>query len=319
MAQFNDLIEFIQKEINKSLKQLPIPKEPTYLYDPIRYAIKGEGKRLRPILVHLIGRVYNLDPDELMKISLAIELLHNFTLVHDDIMDKDTIRHGQKTIHTKWDNASAILAGDGIYTIAQIVLNNLSGKVNNVSKYFNEVTLEICEGQALDKQFENGSEITEELYLEMIEKKTGALLAASAALPVIYIGGKENLIQNFKIFGKSLGKGFQIQDDLLEITSDTKIMGKSLDSDVIEGKQTIMVIKANSRYPKQWKELIIESSKKTLKKNIYSFFYKKGIIEETKSISNYYFNASRSVLEKLDGSDSNELMKFVDLIEKRMF
>ena len=103
MSQFSDLICFIRREINFSIKKIPIPDTPNYLYDPIKYALKGKGKRFRPILTHLVGRAYKIDPDTLMNISLAVELLHNFTLIHDDIMDKDTIRHSQKTIHDKWD------------------------------------------------------------------------------------------------------------------------------------------------------------------------------------------------------------------------
>ena len=320
MNRFKDLIGFIHKEINKSLKQLPIPEKPRYLYDPIRYVIKGKGKRLRPILVHLVGRAYNLDPNDIMKIAISVELLHNFTLVHDDIMDNDTLRHGQKTIHTKWDNSSAILAGDGVYTLAQIVLNKLNGEhLNAVSKYFNDVTLEICEGQALDKEFENNQLITEESYLEMIGKKTGALLGASAALPIIYDGSNDLSIEYCNSFGRLLGKGFQIQDDVLEITSDVKTMGKSLESDIFEGKQTIMNIKANSRYPNRWSELISQSSRGTIKKNISSFLYETGIIEETEFIAKSYFNLSRESIEKLECIKKDELFEFINLIENRTY
>ena len=121
----------------------------------------------------------------LMNLSLAVELLHNFTLIHDDIMDKDTIRHSQKTIHHKWDISTAILAGDGIYTIAQLILSSTDGCNNQIMRCFNEVTLDICEGQALDKEFENSNVISEKLYFEMIKKKTGSLIAASAMLPSI--------------------------------------------------------------------------------------------------------------------------------------
>ena len=319
MSDFNDLIIFIQKEINKSLKRLPIPDKPSYLYDPIRYSLKGGGKRLRPILVHLMGRAFNIDPDELMKIALSIELLHNFTLVHDDIMDKDTMRHGQKTIHTKWDTSSAILAGDGIYTIAQIILNTLSGIDNAVSSYFNKTTLEICEGQALDKKFENEPIITEKAYLNMIEKKTGALLSAAAALPVIYNGESQSFINYCDSFGRYLGNGFQIQDDLLEITSDEKTMGKSLESDIYKCKKTIMVIKAHNRYPQKWDKLISNSSKNNIKNNIHSFFDETGIIKETKFSAEFYFNSSREAIKKLKIHNKNELLQFVDLIEKRTY
>ena len=319
MSQFSELISFIRKEINYSLKKLPIPDTPNYLYEPIKYALKGGGKRLRPILTHLVGRAYNTDPNSLMSISLAIELLHNFTLIHDDIMDKDTIRHSQKTIHHKWDTSTAILAGDGIYTIAQLVLNSIDRYDKEINKCFNEVTLDICEGQALDKEFENLDNVTEDLYFEMIKKKTGSLIAASTMLPSIYAEDDIENTELFRTFGESLGRGFQIHDDLLEITSDSKIMGKSLDSDIFEGKQTIMVIKAKQYFKESWDSIILNSKKSDLKKNIYTFFDEKKIIEETKHIAESYFKKSRKILKKLNHINTDELFMFVDLLENRSF
>ena len=319
MSQFSELISFIRKEINYSIKKLPIPENPTYLYKPIKYALKGKGKRLRPILTHLVGRAYKTDPNSLMSISLAIELLHNFTLIHDDIMDKDTIRHSQKTIHHKWDTSTAILAGDGIYTIAQLVLNSIDRYYKEINKCFNEVTLDICEGQALDKEFENLDIVTEELYLEMIKKKTGSLIAAATILPSIYAKEESDNIELLRTFGECLGKGFQIHDDLLEITSDSKNMGKSLDSDIFEGKQTIMVIKAKQYYKESWDSIVLNSKKSDLRKNIYIFFKEKKIIEETKYIAEFYFNKSREILKKLNHINTDELFMFIDLIENRSF
>ena len=319
MSQFSELISFIRKEINYSIKKLPIPDTPTYLYKPIKYALKGEGKRLRPILTHLVGRTYNTDPNSLMSISLAIELLHNFTLIHDDIMDKDTIRHSQKTIHHKWDTSTAILAGDGIYTVAQLVLNSIDRYNKEISKCFNEVTLDICEGQALDKEFENLDIVTEDLYLEMIKKKTGSLIAAAAMLPSIYAEDETDNTELFRTFGECLGKGFQIHDDLLEITSDSKTMGKSLDSDIFEGKQTIMVIKAKQYFKESWESIVLNSKKSDLKKNIYVFLNEKKIIEETKHIAESYFKKSRKILKELNHINSDELFMFVDLLENRSF
>ena len=299
MSEFLELISFIRKEINHSINKLPIPDSPAYLYDPIKYALKGRGKRLRPILTHLVGRAYKSDPNSIMNISLAIELLHNFTLIHDDIMDKDTIRHGKKTIHHKWDVSTAILAGDGIYTIAQLVLNTIDSKGKEIIKFFNEVTLDICEGQAMDKEFENLDVISESLYLEMIKKKTGSLIVASAVLPSIYANEKMDNTELFLTFGECLGKGFQIHDDLLEITSDSKIMGKSLDSDLFEGKQTIMVIKAKQYFKESWNNLILSSKKSELRKNVFDFLNEKKIIHETRNIAESYFKKSREILKKL--------------------
>ena len=319
MSQFHELIEFIRAEVNKGLKRMSIPDEPGYLYDPIRYTLKGKGKRFRPILVHLAGRTNNVDPDALMNMALAVELLHNFTLVHDDIMDNDTIRHGQETVHSKWDHSSAILAGDGIYTLAQIVLNSLPDRANDVCRFFNKTTLDICEGQALDKDFENNYEITEDQYLEMIDKKTGSLLSASAALPAVYIGEKEPIVNQYEQFGRALGKGFQIHDDLLEITAEPETMGKSLGSDIAEGKQTMMVIKARNHFSKEWKELISDSANSELINNIHLFFVENGIEDETRSMARLYFTSAREALGKLNGVNTDELFEFVNLVENRTY
>ena len=317
--EFKKLIEMIRQEVNECLKNIPIPDYPRYLYDPIRYSITNNGKRFRPILTHLTGRANNIEPSDLMNISLAIELLHNFTLVHDDIMDNDTMRYRKKTIHEKWDSSTAILSGDGIYTIAQIILNKISKNFHSLSKYFNKTTLEICEGQALDKEFENDNTITRKMYLDMVDKKTGSLLGASAALPIIYNGGTDELVNTYEQFGRCLGKGFQIHDDLLEITTDSQTMGKSLGSDIIKGKQTIMVIMARDNFPSEWEELLHKSEQHTLFKNICSFFDKKGIIQETRSILNSYFNLSLDHLNKLDTIVTDDLVKLVKLIENRTY
>ena len=188
-----------------------------------------------------------------------------------------------------------------------------------INKCFNEVTLDICEGQALDKEFENLDNVTEDLYLEMIKKKTGSLIAAAAMLPSIYAEDEIDNTELFRTFGESLGKGFQIHDDLLEITSDSKTMGKSLDSDIFEGKQTIMVIKAKHYFKESWDSIVLNSKKSDLKKNIYTFFDEKKIIEETKHIAESYFKKSRKILKKLNHINSDELFMFVDLLENRSF
>ena len=319
MVNFPELISFIRKEINQSIKNLPIPDTPSYLYNPIKYALGAGGKRLRPILCHLVGRAYRTDPDSIMNISMAIELLHNFTLIHDDIMDKDTIRHGKKTIHHKWDISTAILAGDGIYTIAQLVLSSIDCNYKELIKLFNEVTLDICEGQALDKEFENMDNITYDLYLEMVKKKTGSLIAASAVLPAIYANEKSESIRLFRTFGECLGKGFQIHDDLLEIISDSINMGKSLESDLFEGKQTIMVIKAKENFKEDWSNIIANSKRSDLRKNVYKFFDDNNIIYETNKIAESYFMKSRNILKKLNHINTEELDMFVDLVEGRSF
>ena len=319
MSTFNELITFIRKEVNRDLKRLPIPKRPVYLYEPIRFALSGNGKRFRPILVHLAGRANNADPDSLMKIALAVELLHNFTLVHDDIMDNDNMRHGQAAVHSKWDESTAILAGDGINAIAQILLSGIPDRSNAICRFFNQATLEVCEGQALDKEFENDLSITEDQYLEMIEKKTGSLLGACAALSATLVGADQEVINYFDQFGRALGNGFQIHDDLLEIYGNPNEMGKSLGSDIAEGKQTMMVIKARNLFGKEWGEIIGNPDRIDFMDKIRSFFTENGIENETKGLAQTYFDLARNSLEKIDGINCSELFDFVNLVETRSY
>ena len=319
MSTFDELITFIRKEVNRDLKRLPIPKRPVYLYEPIRFALSGNGKRFRPILVHLAGRANNADPDSLMKIALAVELLHNFTLVHDDIMDNDNMRHGQAAIHSKWDESTAILAGDGINAIAQILLSGIPDRSNAICRFFNQATLEVCEGQALDKEFENDLSITEDQYLEMIEKKTGSLLGACAALSTILVGAEQEVVNYFDQFGRALGNGFQIHDDLLEIYGNPNEMGKSLGSDIAEGKQTMMVIKARNLFGKEWGEIIGDPERIDFMDKIRSFFTENGIENETKGLAQTYFDQARNSLEKIDGINCSELYNFVNLVETRSY
>ena len=319
MSTFNELITFIRKEVNRDLKRLPIPKRPVYLYEPIRFVLRGNGKRFRPILVHLAGRANKADPDSLMKIALAVELLHNFTLVHDDIMDNDNMRHGQEAIHSKWDESTAILAGDGINAIAQILLSGIQDRSNAICRFFNQATLEVCEGQALDKEFENDLSITEDQYLEMIEKKTGSLLGACAALSTILVGAEQEVVNYFDQFGRALGNGFQIHDDLLEIYGNPNEMGKSLGSDIAEGKQTMMVIKARNLFGKEWGEIIGDPERIDFMDKIRSFFTENGIENETKGLAQTYFDLARNSLEKIDGINYSELFDFVNLVETRSY
>ena len=317
--EFKDLINFIREEVNKDINRISLPENPKYLYDPIRFTLDASGKRFRPILVHLIGRSIKADSDSLMKIALAIELAHNFTLIHDDIMDNDYMRHGKPSVHSKWDKSTAILAGDGIFAIAQIILCGIPNRANPICQFFNQTTLEVCEGQALDKQFENDFNITENEYLEMVEKKTGALLGACAALPAILIKEEKIFINQLSEFGRSIGKGFQVHDDLLEIYGDPKKMGKSLGSDLKEGKQTIMVIKARKKFSKEWKRMTSNSPEINNLNRFRRFFKDTGIKRETELMAKSFFDSARDIIKNIKLSNHTELYDFINLIENRTF
>ncbi len=318
MSSFHELIYFIRDEVNSSLRKFSFPDQPRYLYDPIRYMISGKGKRYRPILVHLSGRAFRVDPNALMDMSMAVEFMHNFTLAHDDIMDQDDQRHGKETVHKKWDVSSAILAGDGLFTISQLLINNLESSSNKIYYIFNKSALDICEGQAMDIQYENDRSVSPKQYINMIKKKTGALLGACASMPALMAGKKEKTIEKVYKFGESLGCGYQIQDDLLEIYSDPREMGKSLGSDIVSGKQTLMVILARENEKNEWEKIINNKTKPSLK-TLRAFFSKFGIDQEAKHVAESYFNEARLCLKEIPNSDFSELFKFINLLEKRKY
>ena len=310
---FSDHIKFLKIEIDKALQKIPVKDSPKYLYDPIQYVISGKGKRLRPVLVHLSGQAHDADPSELMEVSLAVELLHNFTLVHDDIMDGDEIRHGKPSVHNKWDDSTAILAGDGLFSLSQLLLTNLPVII---FQRFNEVALTICEGQGMDKEFENNSSININHYLSMIGKKTGALLGLSAEMGALL--GKLDNHKNKDLFefGFNLGLAFQIQDDYLEIFGDESSMGKSLGSDITSGKQTVLTILAREKDPVNWESFV--SSNSDIQG--YKEYYESSEIKiEAKKLIDEFISKSQINLDVVPKEKRDDLKSFSQLILNRKF
>jgi len=318
MSELINLIDFIRKEFNKSLNTFSIPKDPKYLYDPIKYSLKSKGKRFRPIIVHLSGRNFKCDPDDLMKVSLGLELLHNFTLVHDDIMDSDDTRRNMPTVHKKYDVPSAILAGDGIFTISQLILGTIQNNSNHLLQKYNEMVLEICEGQALDKQFEGEDKLNLDDYIEMVKKKTGALLGACLSLPAIISNENSEKVNELYDAGKSLGVGFQIHDDIFEIFGEESIIGKSLGSDISSNKNTAIAIVAKERNKVDWRNLTNQFDGKDLYK-IRKFLEENNVKTRVENIADNYFLSAFKSLKNLEIDEKNELYGFFKMIQERSY
>ena len=318
MEDISGLIEFIRKEFNKSLSSFSFPKTPTYLYRPIEYSLKGQGKRYRPIIVHLSGRHFKSDPDDIMKISMAVELLHCFTLIHDDIMDSDDKRRNMPTLHKKYDIPSAILAGDGIFTITQLILLSVDQNSKLLFQKYNEMVLEICEGQAMDKQYEIEDELDVDDYIEMVKKKTGALLGSCLSLPAIIENEDQGNLELLHNIGKNLGVAFQIQDDLFEIFGDEKVMGKSLGSDIASNKKTPLAILAKNEDKIRWEKLIDDYDGKNLD-NIRKFLNESGVKNKVDKIAFDYFSSAYDSLSKFGIGNNSELYNFFKFIQERHF
>ena len=318
MEDISGLIEFIRKEFNKSLNSFSFPKSPSYLYRPIEYSLKGKGKRYRPIIVHLTGRHFKSDPDDIMKISMAIELLHCFTLIHDDIMDSDDKRRNMPTLHKKYDVPSAILAGDGIFTITQLILLSVDQNSKILFQKYNEMVLEICEGQAMDKQYEVEDELDIDDYIEMVKKKTGALLGSCLALPAIIENENKSNVELLYNIGKNLGVAFQIQDDLFEIFGDEKVMGKSLGSDIASNKKTPLAILAKNEDKMRWEKLVDEYDGRNLD-NIRKFITQSGVKNKVDKIAFDYFSNAYDSLSKFGIGNNSELYSFFKFIQERHY
>lgn len=241
-------IDALRVQINERLTSI-YPAGPGLLTEPVAYIAAGQGKRLRPLLTLLAARACGGSIEVALPAAVAVELLHNFTLVHDDIMDRDQTRHNQPSVHAKWNQSVAILAGDVLFVLALQELHRSAINVDAMSIAFAAGALAVCEGQALDLDFEERNDVSLEDYLGMVDLKTGHMLGLSAELGVLAAGGKEMIVNSARQFGRLIGRAFQIQDDLLEIFSDAATMGKSLGSDLAAGKQTYLLIAARERKP----------------------------------------------------------------------
>ena len=311
---FQEHIQFIRSQTNKALAKItPKLNSSKYFYDPVDYVIKGEGKRLRPVLVHLSGQAYDAQPDDLMKLGIAVELLHNFSLVHDDIMDNDSKRHGQLSVHYKWDIPTAILAGDGLFTLAQL---SLVGLDSYIFQRFNEVALEICEGQGMDKEFENDHSIDMDSYIQMIGKKTACFLGMCSELGAVLGGASEKEANNLYKFGYFLGLAFQIKDDYLEIFGNEESMGKSLGSDIDENKQTILAIVARKINIKDWDSFLNKKRKFEEYKN---YFESNGVKKEVENQIELNVEKALTGLSMVSDDRSVQLNKYANLILNREF
>lgn len=239
-----DFIKPYAALIESELAQLSLPEKPITLYEPQRYILSGSGKRIRPILALLGCGLCGQEIENAIPAALAVELVHNFTLIHDDIMDQADVRRGTPTVHLEWDRSTAILSGDGLFVQALLQLQKLPPDVDY--KLANRIFLDginhVCEGQALDMEFEKRTNVSTDEYLEMISGKTAALLSASLELGGAAAKGSKEQLSHLRQIGESLGLAFQIQDDLLDVTADPEKFGKKQGGDISEGKKTILMI-----------------------------------------------------------------------------
>lgn len=240
-------LEELSQIVDRGITNLSIPQEPKQLYEPITYTLSSGGKRIRPVLLLAACNTFSDSIDKAISPALAIELFHNFTLIHDDIMDNAPIRRGNPTVFSKWGSNVAILSGDALNILAyQLIAKTPSEHLNQVLKLFNYIGLGVCDGQQMDMNFETSPVVTEEEYLQMIELKTSVLLNGAAQIGATIGGASQKDIELIGSFAKNLGMAFQLQDDVLDAFGNTQIFGKKIGGDILENKKTFLTIKALS-------------------------------------------------------------------------
>ena len=231
--------------VNSTIDSLPYDRKPTTLYDPIQYVLSLGGKRLRPVLMLMAYNMYSEDVERILMPAIAIETYHNFTLLHDDLMDRAEVRRGKTCVHKKWNDNAAILSGDNMLVLAFYRMLQCDEKyMPTVLRLFTETALEIDEGQQYDIDFENRSDVTEAEYIEMIRLKTSVLLACALKIGAVLGGSSMQDADALYEFGEKLGLAFQLQDDYLDVYGDFKTFGKQIGGDIMCNKKTYMLINA---------------------------------------------------------------------------
>ena len=249
--------EELLKMVNEAIDGLSYDRKPASLYEPIKYVLSLGGKRVRPVLMLMAYNLYKDDPQKIITQAVGLETYHNFTLLHDDLMDNADMRRGHETVHKKWDANQAILSGDTMLLQAFERIEACEvDKVKDVFATFLQTTYEIGEGQQLDVEFETRNDVTEEEYIEMIRLKTSVLLACALKIGAILAGAPKEDQENLYRFGEQIGLAFQLQDDLLDVYGDPKVFGKNIGGDITSNKKTYMLINAvNRANAKQREEL----------------------------------------------------------------
>ncbi len=290
-------IQELQQIFNQYLEKQIFEKQPFELYEPFRYILSLGGKRLRPTMVLLGCEMFGHDAGQSLSQAMAIELFHNFSLMHDDIMDNAPRRRGQSTVHEKFNHNIAILSGDNMLIYAyEYLINNAGTKTESLIRLFNKTAIEVCEGQQWDMNFEKQNNVTVEQYLKMIELKTAVLLGCALKMGAVIGNANEEDAQRLYEVGKKLGIAFQLQDDILDSFGDENKFGKQSGGDIIQNKKTLLLIEAMEKANTSQKKILGDCLEK-------KHFDPK---EKVKTVMDLYYELNiRAIAEK-------EMMKYFD-------
>jgi geranylgeranyl diphosphate synthase type II len=313
--------------LNKEFENHTYGENPTELYEPITYIMSLGGKRLRPLLTLMSANLWLYNWQKVLKPAMAVEVFHNFTLMHDDIMDQAPLRRGQPTVHEKWDTNTAILSGDVMLVAAYELLGHAEDRYfKQVIKRFNKTAAEVCEGQQLDMVFAKKTDVKKEDYIEMIRLKTSVLLGFAMELGGILADADEESISLLNEIGVNLGLGFQLNDDILDVYADPEKFGKQVGGDIIENKKTWLLLDAIEKAKGTAEEKTLElwlSKKKfdALEKveTIRAIYDKFEIRADAEAEAKTYFSKAAEALNKLNVTeDKKELLRtFAEQLENR--
>lgn len=312
--------EELQKIINNLINELDFRTEPVELYSPVEYALSGSGKRLRPLLTLMSCNLFSENIQKALKPAIGLEIFHNFTLLHDDIMDKADLRRNKPTVHKKWNENVAILSGDAMMIKAYEFFFGLEPELlSRVLPVFNKTALEVCEGQQYDMNFETRMDVSTDEYLQMITLKTAVLLAASLKIGALIGGADEKNTELLYDFGINLGIAFQLQDDYLDTFGDVKTFGKQIGGDIVANKKTYLLLsaleKATGETKNQLQKLLNEKVESEVKiKEVTAIYNQLGIPEVIKQKLDEYQNKAIKALNAVNvSSDKKELLKNISL------
>jgi geranylgeranyl diphosphate synthase type II len=307
------LIENYQNEFVSYLEKYETSKEPKNLYEPISYILSLGGKRLRPVLTLMTADIFNGDYKNALNAALSVEVFHNFSLVHDDIMDDAPLRRGQETVHEKWNVNTGILSGDAMLIMAYQLFENYQPSIfQALAKLFSKTALEVCEGQQYDVDFETRNDVTIPEYLKMIEYKTAVLVGAAMKMGAIVANASMEDQNNIYDFGINLGTAFQLQDDYLDAFGNPKTFGKQVGGDIIENKKTYLFLKAlefSNETDKEALSQLFSSNPEDVSTKIQTakqYFEASGSAEATKKAIENYTNKAFSILESLNISEEKK-------------
>jgi len=320
-------IQYFQNIIKQEFAKQDFLSEPEELYNPIDYALSLGGKRIRPVLTLMACELFDGDINETLAPAMGLEIFHNFTLLHDDVMDKSPIRRGKPTVFKKWDTNTAILSGDAmlIQAYSHITKTHINF-LPDVLKIFNKTAIEVCEGQQYDMNYETSENITIDDYFKMIRLKTAVLIAACLKIGAIIGGASKIDTENIYKFGENIGIAFQLKDDLLDAFGDTVKFGKNTGNDIVTNKKTFLFLKAfelaKENVLDDLKHSFLIKDENEKKINKVTEIYKKLNIQEIteKEISYYYKKALTNLSEiNVDDNRKKELENFAENLKKRDF